>query len=998
MTRSNRYDADGVLQNFVTKIGTRRSHSSNNTVGNRLYFRRQELDVLDQEGLIKRLNGELPADAAIEPNLETDDGDAEAVLEALRQLNTLQTFRRAGYVARGWGGAAVWIVCEGGGAPWEPLDLSSVKGVRNLVVINRFELNATMPYDNDRDRNPGHMRTLFEDDPRKPGYGEPEMYYYTPINGGTPARIHASRLIRFEGLDVPEALWDLYEGWGAPVVESVWRRWSQVIAGLEGGAELLQEAGHIVYNLGNLQEIMSGTQRDQLSEWMSLQREVKSVLGGTVLGPGQTADRMEYKITGWVDILDRLLQMLASEAGYPITKLYGQAPGGLSTDDASAWRNWGAAVDNYKRDQLTPAYSRLIEVLCASSEGPTQGRPDLLKITWDTYEAPTRKDEGETANLWADATGKMITQGAITPDEARDTLAALDGVRLRQDEEKGAEPNPSDVEALANALVTFGGAEAGDRPEPIDGELVGESGQGVDALGATASGVEPQKTAFNGAQVASLQGIVTAVYAGELPADSAIQMITVAYPVSIERARDIVGDGPQASAPRPPAEGAARRADDDGPAPLDETHTPPQAVQRNAQRALDVRDDKPESERGMGPTGLARARDLSNGRPVSIEVMREMWPWFERHEVDKQGDTWDDEGKGWQAWNGWGGDEGRAWVIEVLEAAGHLVEDDDGERGLIPVTRGDDRGTEASEPADPAEQIEGSDDNPDGSASDTRGGIEITEEVEQAIANKVETHNETHGAESKKVDAGMLKAVWRRGAGAYSTSHDPNMSRTAWAMARVNAFLELVAEGEPSNPDYTTDFDLLPDGHPKKPEERGDRFDYGPRSMMLALPAPPAWQAAYAPYSLHDPEDFHATLIYLDDVGDAHAEAVIALTEALLAEEAPLTLHPSGPGLFTNASGIARVVLVSGHGLTDLRSKLARGLAGAGLLTKQTHDFIPHMTLGYHETMASVPMAQLRAVAETTVGGWRADRVTCWRGGDCVATLPIGPGRLSPAD
>ena len=40
----------------------------------------------------------------------------------------------------------------------------------------------------------------------------------------------------------------------------------------------------------------------------------------------------------------------------------------------------------------------------------------------------------------------------------------------------------------------------------------------------------------------------------------------------------------------------------------------------------------------------------------------------------------------------------------------------------------------------------------------------------------------------------MLKAVYRRGAGAYSTSHAPKMSRDGWAMARVNAFLNTYSE------------------------------------------------------------------------------------------------------------------------------------------------------------------------------------------------------------
>jgi len=44
-----------------------------------------------------------------------------------------------------------------------------------------------------------------------------------------------------------------------------------------------------------------------------------------------------------------------------------------------------------------------------------------------------------------------------------------------------------------------------------------------------------------------------------------------------------------------------------------------------------------------------------------------MVAYFDRHEIDKEGSTWDEQGKGWQAWNGWGGDEGRAWARRIIE-------------------------------------------------------------------------------------------------------------------------------------------------------------------------------------------------------------------------------------------------------------------------------------------------------------------------------------------
>ena len=124
--------------------------------------------------------------------------------------------------------------------------------------------------------------------------------------------------------------------------------------------------------------------------------------------------------------------------------------------------------------------------------------------------------------------------------------------------------------------------------------------------------------------------------------------------------------------------------------------------------------------------------------------------------------------------------------------------------------------SDASTPAEPEERIKGSDKNEPESAADKRGGIELDEPTETGLMNKVQAHNEdVKGDLTKRTDIGVLKAVYRRGAGAFSASHRPGMTRGQWAMGRVNAFLYLLKEGKPKNPKYTTDNDLLPAGHPR---------------------------------------------------------------------------------------------------------------------------------------------------------------------------------------
>jgi phage gp29-like protein len=93
---------------------------------------------------------------------------------------------------------------------------------------------------------------------------------------------------------------------------------------------------------------------------------------------------------------------------------------------------------------------------------------------------------------------------------------------------------------------------------------------------------------------------------------------------------------------------------------------PTEAMAENARKALEVRRVKPMSERGMTSVGIARARDISNRVELSSDTVSRMLSFFARHEVDKQGSTWDEQGKGWQAWNGWGGDEGYTWAKKIM--------------------------------------------------------------------------------------------------------------------------------------------------------------------------------------------------------------------------------------------------------------------------------------------------------------------------------------------
>lgn len=113
----------------------------------------------------------------------------------------------------------------------------------------------------------------------------------------------------------------------------------------------------------------------------------------------------------------------------------------------------------------------------------------------------------------------------------------------------------------------------------------------------------------------------------------------------------------------------------------------------------------------------------------------------------------------------------------------------------------------AQTPAKPSERRRGSSKNPKGTATKQKAAkIEFTEAVITALKNKVKEHNAKY---SKKVTLGQLKAVYRRGAGAFSVSHRPGKTRGQWAMARVNMFLKMMRGGKVKESYRKADSDLV---------------------------------------------------------------------------------------------------------------------------------------------------------------------------------------------
>lgn len=99
---------------------------------------------------------------------------------------------------------------------------------------------------------------------------------------------------------------------------------------------------------------------------------------------------------------------------------------------------------------------------------------------------------------------------------------------------------------------------------------------------------------------------------------------------------------------------------------MPDTFTPPQSVRDAAALGLKLR-----RRHGRGGTevGVARARDLSNGRDIPLATVKRMVSFFARHDNDQEraARKRDESSAANIAWLLWGGDAGRRWANGVLD-------------------------------------------------------------------------------------------------------------------------------------------------------------------------------------------------------------------------------------------------------------------------------------------------------------------------------------------
>ena len=498
--------ADGWL-NVLNNLGSRRDAAQHTKYHPSARIDRKTLEGIFRSDGLGRKVITLKPDDALREWIEAD----QPLLDELKRIKAKQELTEAAYWSRLYGGSVLVALIDDGGEFEEEVNYSQIRRVAQLRVYERHRVTWTT--------------ADVDTDPMSPYFGEPLVYSVQPIQG-TPYRVHRSRLWRFDGEALPTDERQRNDGWGDSTLQSVYDGLKNYGSTMNASASIVQDFIQVVLGVKGLSDMLAQGEDDLVSKRATIMDLTRSTANLAMIdADGETYDKKASSVTGLPELWDKFAMHVCTMSGYPATKLLGKAPDGMNATGEGDMRNYYDSVQAYRGDDIQPCIEWLVGLLDAQVEWSRNERPETMEFQWPPLWQPTeqewatiKKTNAETDVLYQQMNSGVDPEyvyhmrfgmGEYRPDITFEYEAYLQWLEERMALEGNNQPE-GDPEAAPE-----------DRP----------TGQGEDV----------QKEALNGAQIQALQQIAQAVATGQMPTETAVEIIGVSFTqITEEQARRII--------------------------------------------------------------------------------------------------------------------------------------------------------------------------------------------------------------------------------------------------------------------------------------------------------------------------------------------------------------------------------------------------------------------------------------------------------------------------
>ncbi len=335
--------------------------------------------------------------AGTEIDAELDPSDQNKLNAAFERMGLWDRLNDTIKWARLYGGALAVMLIDGQN-PATPLRLESIgkDQFKGLYVLDRWLVQPS-------------LEDLVTE--MGPDMGQPRYYDVVADSMALKRqRIHYSRVLRIDGVDLPYWQKIAENLWGQSVIERLIDRLVAFDSTTIGAAQLVYKAHLRTYKVDKLREIiaMGGPAMEALVKNVDFIRRYQSNEGLTLIDAADELQTDSYQFSGLDSVLMQFGQQLSGALGIPLVRLFGQSPAGLNSTGESDLRTY---YDNTKQQQerkLRAPVTRLYEVVIRSELGkpPPEGFAYGFTSLWqlsDTEKAQNAKTVTEAVTQAYDA-------------------------------------------------------------------------------------------------------------------------------------------------------------------------------------------------------------------------------------------------------------------------------------------------------------------------------------------------------------------------------------------------------------------------------------------------------------------------------------------------------------------------------------------------------------------------------------------------------------------
>lgn len=239
-----------------------------------------------------------------------------------------------------------------------------------------------------------------------PNLGKPKFYtVVADAQALINQRIHYTRVIRLEGVQLPYWQRIAENGWGQSVLERLWDRLIAFDSTSSGAAQLVYKAHLRTYKVEKLREIiaMGGKTFEAFVKQMEMIRLYQSNEGLTLMDASDEFEAHQYSFSGLAELMLSFGEQISGALQIPLVRLFGQSPGGLNSSGDSDLRTYYDNVAAWQDRDLRPGVTTLLQVISLS----VLGKP--MPDGWDFQFRPLwQLTDSEKAEIASKDTSSIV--------------------------------------------------------------------------------------------------------------------------------------------------------------------------------------------------------------------------------------------------------------------------------------------------------------------------------------------------------------------------------------------------------------------------------------------------------------------------------------------------------------------------------------------------------------------------------------------------------------